>query len=200
MKKWICAALAVLLVIGMLAACGAPQQSAAKRSVVVTVFPIYDWVMELLGDMADEWDVIFLLDNGVDLHSYQPTAEDMIKIAACDLFIYVGGNSDNWVADALKGTVNPAQKSINLMETLGDAAKEEEIVEGMEAEEEEEEEEGGTEYDEHVWLSLRCTESFVSSIASTLSAIDAENASMSSFSFVSVACCCLMYLASLLSF
>ena len=98
-----------------------------------------------------------LLDNGVDLHSYQPTADDIVKISTCDLFIYVGGESDDWVTDALQEAVNQDMVVINLLDVLGDAVKEEEVVEGMEAEdeeEEEEEEEEEVEYDEHVWLSL----------------------------------------------
>ena len=78
-----------------------------------------------------------LLDNGVDLHSYQPTADDIIKISDCDLFIYVGGESDGWVEDALKEATNKDMRVINLLDVLGERVKEEEVVEGMEAEEEE---------------------------------------------------------------
>lgn len=177
MKKTICVLLALLLAAGVFSGCTAQNQTGAKKSIVVTVFPIYDWVMNLLGDAADEWDVTFLLDDGVDLHSYQPTAQDMVKIAACDVFLYVGGTSDAWVADARKGTVNPNQQALNLIEILGSGAKEEELVEGMQAEEAEEDGEE-TEYDEHVWLSLKNAELFVSTIAETLSAIDRENAAL----------------------
>ena len=110
-----------------------------------------------------------LLDNGVDLHSYQPTAEDIRKISECDLFIYVGGESDAWVEDALKESLNENQRVINLMEVMGENAKEEEVVEGMQAEEHEEahtDEE--VEYDEHV--ELECQE-----IEKQLSALDPEN-------------------------
>ncbi len=72
-----------------------------------------------------------LLDNGVDLHSYQPTADDIVKISDCDLFIYVGGESDEWVENVLKNAVNKKMKVINLLEMLGDSVKTEEIVEGM---------------------------------------------------------------------
>lgn len=61
---------------------------------------------EILGNKADHAEVTMLLDNGVDLHSYQPTADDIIKISDCDLFIYVGGESDGWVEDALKEATN----------------------------------------------------------------------------------------------
>lgn len=175
MKKWISVMLAVLLLAGLFAGCAAQKQDNAKKSIVVTVFPIYDWVMTLLGDQADNWDVTFLLDNGVDLHSYQPTADDMVKIYSCDLFIYVGGNSDKWVNDALKNA-NPMPKTINLMELLGSDAKEEELVEGMQGEEEEEEEEEGIEYDEHVWLSLKNTVRFVGAFSEELQKLDTANA------------------------
>ena len=72
-----------------------------------------------------------LLDNGVDLHSYQPTADDIVKISDCDLFIYVGGESDEWVKNVLKNAVNKKMKVINLLEVLGDSVKTEETVEGM---------------------------------------------------------------------
>ena len=71
-----------------------------------------------------------LLGNGTDMHSFQPTMEDILKVSTCDIFIYVGGESDAWVADALKGAGNPNRKVVNLMEVLGDQVKEEEIVEG----------------------------------------------------------------------
>ena len=99
--------------------------------IVTTIFPEYDWVREILGDKADNAEITMLLDNGVDLHSYQPTADDIIKISDCDLFIYVGGESDGWVDDALKNATNKDMKVINLLNVLGDSVKTEEMVEGM---------------------------------------------------------------------
>lgn len=107
-----------------------------KLSVVTTIFPEYDWVKNILGDKADRAELTMLLDNGVDLHSYQPTVDDMVEISNCDLF-YVGGESDGWVEDALKNPKNPNRKVINLLEVLGDAVKKEESVEGMEEHEHE---------------------------------------------------------------
>lgn len=75
---------------------------------------------EILGDKADHAEVTMLLDNGVDLHSYQPTADDIIKISDCDLFIYVGGESDGWVEDALKEAANKDMQVINLLDVLGE--------------------------------------------------------------------------------
>lgn len=78
---------------------------------------------EILGDKADHAEVTMLLDNGVDLHSYQPTADDIIKISDCDLFIYVGGESDGWVEDALKEAANKDMQVINLLDVLGEQVK-----------------------------------------------------------------------------
>lgn len=151
------------------------QASAETIKVVTTIFPEYDWVMNVLGDNAANAQVTLLLDNGVDLHSYQPTAEDILKISDCDLFIYVGGESDKWVDDALKGVTNPDMIVINLMDALGDIVKEEEVVEGMQEEEHEHDEEEA-EYDEHVWLSLKNAAFIVDQIADALGTIDAANA------------------------
>ncbi|MBQ8967916.1 ZinT/AdcA family metal-binding protein [Ruminococcus sp.] len=104
-------------------------------SVVCTIFPEYDWVKEILGDHADNAEITYLLDNGVDLHSYKPTADDIMKISNCDLFVYVGGESDEWVEDALAEASNKDMKVIELMEVLGDSAKVEELKEGMQEDE-----------------------------------------------------------------
>ena len=117
---------------------GSQQKSDAadsqKLQVVATIFPEYDWVKEILGDQADNVELTLLLGNGTDMHSFQPTMADILKVSTCDVFIYVGGESDAWVADVLKGAGNPDRKAINLMEVLGDQVKEEEVVEGMQDE------------------------------------------------------------------
>ncbi|WP_294413823.1 metal ABC transporter substrate-binding protein [uncultured Ruminococcus sp.] len=147
-------------------------------SIVCTIFPEYDWVKEILGTHTDNIEVTYLLDSGVDLHSYQPTVDDMMKISNCDLFVYVGGESDKWADDAISSSSNKNMKVINLMEILGDSAKVEELKEGMQSEEEEESEEEGEEieYDEHVWLSLKNAKLLCTEIEKNIESIDAENA------------------------
>ena len=148
-----------------------------KIKIITTIFPEYDWVMNVLGDKKDSFDVTMLLDSGVDLHSYSPTPKDIVTISNCDMFVYVGGESDAWVDDVLKDAKNKDMAVINLMEVLGDKAKEEELIEGMQGEEEEEEgEEEGPEYDEHVWLSLNNSQLFIQSICDSLSILDKDNA------------------------
>lgn len=177
-KKYIGVLVCVLMSFLGLTACvfGAEtvqsDEGGKKLSVVTTIFPEYDWVREIIGE-NDYADVTMLLDNGVDLHSYQATAEDIVKLGSCDLFIYVGGESDEWVEDALKEAVNKDMAVIDLLDVLGDAVKEEEIVEGMEAEEDEAEEE--PEYDEHVWLSLRNAQVLCQAIADALSGLDPDH-------------------------
>ena len=149
-------------------------------SVVTTIFPEYDWVRQIVGDNSNV-EITMLLDNGVDLHNYQPTAEDILTLATCDVFIYVGGESDEWVEDALQDAVNDNMQVINLMDVLGDNVKEEEVVEGMEAEAEESESvesEEEVEYDEHVWLSLKNAQVLVEAFSDTLEVVDSENAAL----------------------
>ena len=164
----------------MLAACVLAGTGIAKSreiSVVTTIFPIYDWVREVVGDDAAHVRITLLLDSGVDLHSYQPSARDILTISTADLFIYVGGESDEWVEDVLGSAMNPDLKAISLVEAMGSEIKEEETVEGMEEEHDEEENHGEEhEADEHVWLSLRCAGKLTEVIADALAEIDPDYA------------------------
>ena len=181
MKKIIALLLALFMLVGALAGCGKQNDTnqTDKLSIVTTIFPEYDWVREILGDKADNAEITMLLDNGVDLHSYQPTADDIVKISDCDLFIYVGGESDEWVEDALRNAANGNMKVINLLEVLGDSVKTEEIVEGMQEAEHEhedaEEHEHEEEADEHVWLSLKNAKMLVRVISKALQELDPDN-------------------------
>ena len=135
MKKVLSLILAALLTLALLTACGGPVSDRDDGiQIVTTIFPEYDWVMNILGSNPAGADVTMLLDTGVDLHSFQPTAEDILKISTCDLFIYVGGESDEWVGDALREAANQNRIVLNLLDTLGDAVKEEEVIEGMQEE------------------------------------------------------------------
>ncbi len=176
MKKFTALLLTFVLFLSLCPVSGLAEE-AGKIRVVTTIFPIYDWVREIAGDTGNT-EITLLLDSGVDLHSFQPSAQDIMNVAACDLFIYVGGESDEWAEDALAEAVNPDMVVISLVEALGENAKAEEIVEGMEAEEEEGEEgeEEEAEIDEHVWLSLRNAAAIVPQIAAALKALDPANA------------------------
>jgi zinc transport system substrate-binding protein len=152
MKKILSIIIAAILMAGSLSACGKSDATAGgnkKLQIVTTIFPEYDWVMNVLGDNPGGAEVTMLLDSGVDLHSYQPTVDDILKISTCDLFIYVGGESDEWVEDALKEATNKNMVVINLLEVLGDSVKEEEVVEGMQEEHDHEHEDHEHEDHEH---------------------------------------------------
>lgn len=189
MKKITGLLLAFLMLCGFLAACGGQANThknggADSLKIVTTIFPEYDWVREILGEKAENADSTLLLDNGVDLHNYQPSAEDMIRISTCDLFVYVGGESDKWVEDALRDASNKDMIVICLLDVLGEAAKEEEIKEGMESsdhehsheDDHEDDHDHEAELDEHVWLSMRNAAVFVKEICDALGVLDEENA------------------------
>ena len=158
----------------MLAGCAPKQQqSTTKLKIVATTFPQYDWIREIIGKDNTNVDLQLLMKNGGDLHSYQPTAGDIANIADANLFVYVGGESDEWVDDALKEKTNKDMKVVNMMQTLGDDIDEEE--EGLEKESEDHDHEE-IEYDEHVWLSLKRAQKIVKAIADELGELDSTNA------------------------
>ncbi|MBQ1692326.1 MAG: zinc ABC transporter substrate-binding protein, partial [Erysipelotrichaceae bacterium] len=163
-----------------LSACGEKKEDAGEKKIkiVTTIFPEYDWVRNIVGAENETIEVDLLVDSGADLHSFQPTAEDILKISTCDLFVYVGGESDEWVNDVLRDAMNKDMKVVNLLESLGDSVKQEEVIEGMQEEEHEHEEEHDHEegeYDEHVWLSLRIVSKLVKVISEAIVSIDPDN-------------------------
>ncbi|MBQ9679183.1 MAG: zinc ABC transporter substrate-binding protein [Ruminococcus sp.] len=135
MKKIIAVLLSVFMAASALTGCGTADPTEKKSDqikVVATIFPIYDWVKEVAGDDIDV-NLDILLDNGVDLHSFQPTAKDIMDISDCDIFIYVGGESDKWVDETLAQADNKDMIVLDLMDILADSVKTEEVKEGMEA-------------------------------------------------------------------
>lgn len=176
-SAWMKTLLLLLSLLLLLGGCSSEtkQPEKEKLRIVTTIFPIYDWVRELTHGL-EHVELTLLQDSGTDLHSYQPSTEDMVKITSCDLFLYVGGESDEWVK-----TVNrlgeTERRKLSLLEILGEAALIEEEKEGMEAEEEDHahEEEGEEELDEHVWLSLKNADLFVEQIGRCLQELDAAH-------------------------
>lgn len=141
MKKILFCLLAFVFIAGAFSACASPAPPAGdsngaanteKLSIIATTFPQYDWLRHILGEKIQGVELTLLLDDGVDLHSYQPTVEDIATISTCDLFVHVGGTSDAWVHDALATATNKNMVVINMLEVLGNKVKAEEIVEGME--------------------------------------------------------------------
>ena len=175
---WIIGVLGIVLSAVLFVGCNDTEKvdtaKGKKLSVVTTIYPEYAWVKEILGARVDSLDLVLLVKNGMDLHSFNPSAKDIATIANADVVVYVGGESDQWVAKALAATPKAGRVALNLMELLGDRVKEEEVVEGMEHEHAEEAEE--VENDEHVWLSLKNAEILVRQLAEAVAKLDTAHA------------------------
>ena len=168
-----------LLVAGLLFALAASTFAASKKSIVCTTFPQYDWITNILGSKSGSFELTLLLNNGTDLHSYQPSIKDIAKISTSDLFVYIGGESDEWVENVLENAKNKSMIVVNMLEALGERVYEEELVEGMQGEEEgedEDSEEEEAEYDEHIWLSLKNAAILTQLLSQNIQKLDSKNA------------------------
>ena len=146
------------------------EPDSKKLNVVCTIFPQYDFCREIAGDKID---LTLLLDSKTDLHSFEPTSEDILKISKCDLFINIGGESDDWAQDVIKSAQNDSLTVLSLMDTV--ETHQEEALEGQQAEEDEEKEHEH-EQDEHIWTSLKNAILMAQAITDKLCALDKDNA------------------------
>ncbi len=175
--------LVFLIALCILSACGGHHEGSEPEpmQIVCVSFPEYDWTRNLLGDNPTGMNLTLLIGNGVDVHSYQPTVEDVAAISDCDLLVCSGGVSEQWVRDALENNKNGAV--VDMMQVLSSQLVQEEHVEGMTPESDEhvhahEDEHGKTddlEFDEHVWLSLRNAQVVCAAITEQLCALDAQH-------------------------
>ena len=177
MKKFLAVFISALILVATLCACGNNNNSVSnsdsdgKVKVVTTIFPPYDFTRQIGGENVD---LTMLLKPGTESHNYDPTPQDIIKIQNCDLFIYVGGESDEWVNDILESNDSKPKKIISLMDCVDTV--QEEIVEGMEKDEDEHENDSHEiEYDEHVWTSPKNAITITKKISSALIELDSEN-------------------------
>lgn len=138
-------------------------------SIVTTIFPIYDWTKNIAGDNLN---VTYLDGSGIDMHSFEPTAKDIITIADADIFICIGGESDSWVESAVNSSENDNLVVLKLIDITGGLT--EEIVDGMQHDEYSHEADV-SEFDEHIWLSLKNAQTCVSAIAEKLGELDTAN-------------------------
>lgn len=169
MKKILAIITAAALICGF-AGCGAAEQkSDEKLSIVTTIFPAYDFARQVFGDTAE---VTMLLKPGMESHSYDPSAKDALTISECDLFIYNGGESDQWVENILESA--PDVKTLRMTDSV--QLHEEVIAEGMQHDEDESHDHEEAEYDEHIWTSPKNAEKIVSAIADAACEISPENA------------------------
>ena len=186
--------MAVLITAGMITSCTknpAPETKNDGLKIVCSIFPVYDWVRNILGSTTSEVQLSLLIGSGVDLHSFQPTTDDIIGISESDVVIYVGGVSDKWIEDAVRTSQNEKPIEINLMEILDNNVKEHRHKESIEHDHEHgekhehvhEDEHGGEHAhedghhdDEHIWLSLKNAVKLTDYITEKLCEIDGGNA------------------------
>lgn len=170
MRKMIAILTAAAVMCGF-SGCAGNEADSDKLSVVTTIYPAYDFARQVFGDTAE---VTLLLKPGMESHSYDPSAKDALTIAECDLFIYNGGESDQWVLDILDGA--PDVKTLRMMDVV--ELHEEKLAEGMEHEHDEEHdhEHDAEEYDEHIWTSPENARKIVEAISDEACAIAPDNA------------------------
>lgn len=180
--------LPALALAAVLTGCDGRKEEGAggEISVVATIFPVYDWARQVIGD-AEGIRLTLLQDKGSDLHSYQPTAEDIVAITTCDLLVHVGGHSDSWLETVLAQAEQEGPVVVSLLQVLGDRVQEEELVEGMEhheashpAHHDGHSPDGHHQHthhtlDEHIWLSLRHAQACVDHIMRQLCLVDGRN-------------------------
>jgi len=144
------------------------QEQQEEIRIVTTVFPAYDFARAVVGK---ESGIELLVNPGVEVHSYDPTPMDIVKIQKANVFIYIGGENEAWVEEILSSLDTSHMQIIKLMDYVD--VLEEEIIEGMQIEEQEEDEE--IEYDEHIWTNPKNSITFVEKIAEVMEQIDKEN-------------------------
>lgn len=170
-------AFSIIIVMAVLSACSKKEKQTnweadnGKINVVATIFPEYDFLRQIAGDNIN---LSMLLTPGSESHSFEPTPQDILNVQNSDLFVYVGGDSDEWVTGILDSMDQSEMNIVTLMDCVD--VVEEETVEGMEAEEEEEEESGEPEMDEHVWTSPKNAVLIVKKLSGILCKIDPEHA------------------------
>ena len=160
-KTIVCIALILALT-----ACGLGGAVAEEKlSIVCTSFPCYDFARAVAGDRAE---IQLLIKPGAEVHAFEPTPSDIMMLAECDLFVYVGGESDAWVDDILSSFGNEAPRTLRFFD----------CVEGIEAEHDHDHDEdlgedhGEAEYDEHIWTSPKNACAMVNAVANALCEID----------------------------
>lgn len=153
--------------------CSVGPKDSDVLKVVCISFPQYDWTRNIIGEKSDSVNLKLMADNGVDIHSYQPSAADIAQISSCDVLVRTGGTSEEWIDEVLANAVNKDMRVINLMEILADELREEEVPLGMQEEEHGHEDE--PEYDEHLWLSLHNAQEVCRAISDVLSDVDEQN-------------------------
>ena len=168
-KKLIVCLCVIMLLCGCTLQNNTSKNNGGKINIVTTVFPLYDFARNVAGDKAN---IDMLVTFGAEVHSYEPTPRDIIKIIDSDLFINLGSSVDEWTDKVTEAADGKSLNTLSAMDSVD--IKDEEAVEGME------EERGHSEHtpepDEHIWTSPKNAELIVKSICSALEKADPSNA------------------------
>ncbi len=179
----ICRLLALLLLSALalfvLAACAENGADNSKKKIVCTLFPEYDWLLNIVGE-SDTFEISLLVSNGADIHSYEPTAADIITLSECDMLVYTGGDATEWIDDALALSGN---KDIILLDmgklegvTLHEISSSSE--DGHDHSHDSHEGHRHEGFDEHIWLSLKNASVITLALADKLCTLDTENSEL----------------------
>ena len=171
-KKALAAFLALVLLLALsVPFFGKPAApAAAKTQVVATGFAPFDFARQIAGDCAD---VTMLLNPGEESHTFEPTPQDIALIRQSDVFVYGGGESDTWVDSILESLESGKTHIVRMMDCVD--LEEEQLLDGMQPEADEEDAED-TEYDEHVWTSVRNAMLICDAVCQALTDADTANA------------------------
>ncbi|SDB32808.1 metal ABC transporter substrate-binding protein [Eubacterium oxidoreducens] len=179
-KKIIVIMTACMLVMSvLLGGCSSVQSQTDpdKIQITATLFPQYDWLRQIVGEENEYISLHLINDSGTDLHSYQPTVQDVALMSESDLLVYTGGESEEWVLDMQKEAANEDLQIVSLLDVLGEDAVEEEEV-GEEAKMSHSHVEEELEYDEHVWLSVKNAAMYVEYLCELVKELDPAHAAM----------------------
>ena len=169
--------LVVLAAAAVLIFCGcSPADNGTEGMTILTAdFAEYDWVREILGDNPSGIRLERLNESGQDMHSYQPSVKDMVKISDCSLLIYAGGESEFWIDEAAESSDKSPESILSLMKVLAHDPELSERYEGTAGVHDHEHEHHHEEYDEHMWLSLKAAPVFIEKITEAICALDPVN-------------------------
>lgn len=143
--------LAIIICLILLCGCSAPQQDNGKLTIVTTNFVCYDFARAVVADTAN---LSILVPVGSDIHSFEPSARDIANINDCDLFVYIGGESDTWV-DRTLSNLN-SNNQLKLIDGIS-------LIKN------------GETYDEHIWTSPENAKKMINAILKKICEIDSQN-------------------------
>ena len=179
-KRVFCAALALILLIcacAPLAACQ-KQGEDGKIHIVCTIFPQYDWMHNIIGE-SDGVELTLLINNGNDMHSYEPSAADIMEIADCDMIVYLGEGIDGWVSEAIERSGREDVKKVALAECEGVTLRNISSASHTHDHDHEHDDHEGHDHgtlDEHLWLSLKNATVLTAALCDAICELDPENA------------------------